>query len=203
MDGTGTYAVQFRDVFIPDDQVLAAPAMPFVKKIRAGFILMQIGMGLGLIRDCVAHDARASGRRCATSIATCRSSRRMLRRCSPRSKPKRMTLAATPFDDSHGLLAPRRRAAAARRRRRGGGGACGDAALRRARLSQIASRPAPAARGLFRRDRHPRHQAAPKDARRPCAREPARPRLTRPDSRAARDQHPSSTQWRLPQWLKS
>ncbi len=54
MDGTGTYAVQFRDVFIPDDQVLAAPTMPFVKKIRAGFILMQMGMGLGLIRDCVA-----------------------------------------------------------------------------------------------------------------------------------------------------
>jgi alkylation response protein AidB-like acyl-CoA dehydrogenase len=54
MDGTGTYAVQFRDVFIPDDQVLAAPAMPFVKRIRAGFILMQMGMGLGLVRDCVA-----------------------------------------------------------------------------------------------------------------------------------------------------
>jgi alkylation response protein AidB-like acyl-CoA dehydrogenase len=54
MDGTGTYAVQFRDAFIPDDQVLAAPAMPFIKKIRAGFILMQMGMGLGLIRDCVA-----------------------------------------------------------------------------------------------------------------------------------------------------
>ena len=54
MDGTGTYAVQFRDAFIPDDQVLASPAMPFVKTIRAGFIMMQNGMALGLIRDCVA-----------------------------------------------------------------------------------------------------------------------------------------------------
>lgn len=54
MDGTGTYAVQFRDAFISDDQIVAAPAMPFVKTIRAGFILMQNGMGLGLIRDCVA-----------------------------------------------------------------------------------------------------------------------------------------------------
>ena len=54
MDGTGTYAVQFRDAFIPDDQILAAPAMPFIKQIRAGFILMQNGMGLGLIRDCIA-----------------------------------------------------------------------------------------------------------------------------------------------------
>lgn len=62
MDGTGTYAVQFRDAFIPDSQVLAAPAMPFVKNIRAGFILMQNGMALGLIRDCVAimQDVRPS-----------------------------------------------------------------------------------------------------------------------------------------------
>jgi hypothetical protein len=60
MDGTGTYGVQFRDVFIPDEQVLAAPAKPFVKKIRAGFILMQMGMGLGLVRDSVAlmHSVR-------------------------------------------------------------------------------------------------------------------------------------------------
>ena len=54
MDGTGTYGVQFRDVFVPDDLILADPAGPFVKKIRAGFILLQAGMALGLIRDCIA-----------------------------------------------------------------------------------------------------------------------------------------------------
>jgi alkylation response protein AidB-like acyl-CoA dehydrogenase len=54
MDGTGTYGVQFRDVFVSDDLILADPAGPFVKKIRAGFILLQNGMGLGLIRDCIA-----------------------------------------------------------------------------------------------------------------------------------------------------
>jgi alkylation response protein AidB-like acyl-CoA dehydrogenase len=53
MDGTGTYGAQFRDVFVPDDLILAEPAGPFVKKIRAGFILLQTGMGLGLIRDCI------------------------------------------------------------------------------------------------------------------------------------------------------
>jgi alkylation response protein AidB-like acyl-CoA dehydrogenase len=53
MDGTGTYAVQFRDVFVPDEMILAEPAGPFVKKIRAGFILLQAGMGLGLIKDCI------------------------------------------------------------------------------------------------------------------------------------------------------
>src|SRR5713226_4342617 len=54
MDGTGTYSVQFRDVFVPDDHILAELGAPFVKKIRAGFILLQNGMGLGLIRDCIA-----------------------------------------------------------------------------------------------------------------------------------------------------
>jgi alkylation response protein AidB-like acyl-CoA dehydrogenase len=54
MDGTGTYSVQFRDVFVPDALVLAQSAAPFVKKIRAGFVLLQAGMGFGLIRDCVA-----------------------------------------------------------------------------------------------------------------------------------------------------
>jgi len=45
MDGTGTFSVQFRDVFVPDELILAEPAGPFVKKIRAGFILLQAGMG--------------------------------------------------------------------------------------------------------------------------------------------------------------
>ena len=53
MDGTGTYSVQFRDAFVPDELILADPAGPFVKKIRAGFILLQIGMATGLIRDCI------------------------------------------------------------------------------------------------------------------------------------------------------
>jgi len=53
MDGTGTYGVQFRDAFIPDDMVLAHAAMPFVKKIRAGFVLLQAGMGIGVSRDCI------------------------------------------------------------------------------------------------------------------------------------------------------
>jgi alkylation response protein AidB-like acyl-CoA dehydrogenase len=53
MDGTGTYGVQFRDAFVPDDLILAEQAGPFVRKIRAGFILLQLGMGLGLIKDCI------------------------------------------------------------------------------------------------------------------------------------------------------
>jgi alkylation response protein AidB-like acyl-CoA dehydrogenase len=54
MDGTGTYGVQFRDAFVPDGLILAESAGPFVKKIRAGFVLLQAGMAIGLIRDCIA-----------------------------------------------------------------------------------------------------------------------------------------------------
>ena len=53
MDGTGTYSVQFRDAFVPDELILAEQAGPFVKRIRAGFILLQLGMALGLIKDCI------------------------------------------------------------------------------------------------------------------------------------------------------
>ncbi len=62
MDGTGTYAVMVRDLFIPDAMILADPAPPFVKKMRAGFILLQVGMAVGLVRDCIAmmQEVRAS-----------------------------------------------------------------------------------------------------------------------------------------------
>ena len=53
MDGTGTYGVQFRDAFVADELILAAQAGAFVRKIRAGFILLQLGMALGLIKDCI------------------------------------------------------------------------------------------------------------------------------------------------------
>jgi alkylation response protein AidB-like acyl-CoA dehydrogenase len=58
MDGTGTYGIHFKDAFVPDSLVLAHSAMPFVKKIRAGFILLQSGMAVGITRDCIANMER-------------------------------------------------------------------------------------------------------------------------------------------------
>lgn len=54
MDGTATYAVRLRDVFVPDADVLADPCEAYVGRIRAGFVLLQTGMGIGLMRDCLA-----------------------------------------------------------------------------------------------------------------------------------------------------
>lgn len=53
LDGTGTYSVQIRDALIGDDLVLADPAEPFVKKVRQGFILLQMGMAFGVVRGCI------------------------------------------------------------------------------------------------------------------------------------------------------
>lgn len=53
LDGTRTYGIQLRDAFIPDTDILADPAEAYVKRIRLGFVLMQVGMGLGLARGCI------------------------------------------------------------------------------------------------------------------------------------------------------
>jgi alkylation response protein AidB-like acyl-CoA dehydrogenase len=53
IDGTRTFSVQMRDVFVATEDVLADPAAGYIERIRSGFILLQTGMGLGLIRDCI------------------------------------------------------------------------------------------------------------------------------------------------------
>lgn len=53
LDGTRTFAIQFRKAFVPDDRVLADPITDYLPKIRAGFILLQSGMAFGLIKNCV------------------------------------------------------------------------------------------------------------------------------------------------------
>jgi len=49
LEGTGTYAVRIKDALIGDDQILADPAEAMVRQIKPGFILLQTGMGLGVI----------------------------------------------------------------------------------------------------------------------------------------------------------
>ena len=53
LDGTRTFGVQLRDAFISDEDVLADPAEAYVKRIRGGFVLLQVGMGAGLTRGCI------------------------------------------------------------------------------------------------------------------------------------------------------
>src|SRR5260370_445034 len=53
LDGTRTFTVQMRDVMIADALVLADPSDAYIKRIRAGFVLLQSGMAFGLIRGCI------------------------------------------------------------------------------------------------------------------------------------------------------
>ncbi len=53
LEGTGTFACVFRDAFIPEDYLLADPCEDYIQQIRPGFILTQVGMGLGLVSGCI------------------------------------------------------------------------------------------------------------------------------------------------------
>jgi alkylation response protein AidB-like acyl-CoA dehydrogenase len=61
MEGTNTFACQFRDVFLPDSRVVchANGFAAFRDRTKSAFILLQMGMGLGLVDACVAMMKRA------------------------------------------------------------------------------------------------------------------------------------------------
>lgn len=60
LEGTGTYSCVFRDVFVPDEWILAAPCEAYINRIKPGFILTQVGMGLGLVESCLELIGRAN-----------------------------------------------------------------------------------------------------------------------------------------------
>ena len=53
LEGTRTFTVQFRDAFIADTEVIADPIDGDIPRIRSGFILLQVGMAFGLVRNCI------------------------------------------------------------------------------------------------------------------------------------------------------
>ena len=53
LEGSRTYATRFKDCFIADDMILADPSDNYINAIRPGFVLMQVGMGIGLVRACI------------------------------------------------------------------------------------------------------------------------------------------------------
>lgn len=53
MEGTSTWSVRLTDVFIDADHVIADPVRPFIGRIRAAFILLQTGMGLGVAQGAI------------------------------------------------------------------------------------------------------------------------------------------------------
>ena len=53
MEGTNTWAVRLTNYFVGSDLMIADPVRPFIGRIRAAFILLQTGMGLGVAQGAV------------------------------------------------------------------------------------------------------------------------------------------------------
>ncbi|WP_395056837.1 acyl-CoA dehydrogenase family protein [Polaromonas sp.] len=53
MEGTNTWAVRLTDYFVGAKELIAEPVRPFIGRIRAAFILLQTGMGLGVAQGAI------------------------------------------------------------------------------------------------------------------------------------------------------
>jgi hypothetical protein len=53
MEGTGTYSVHCKDLFVGHDDTVADPAKPFIGRIRGGFVLLQCGIAAGIIQGAI------------------------------------------------------------------------------------------------------------------------------------------------------
>lgn len=55
LEGTRTFALKFENVFVPHEDVLAEPEQfaDYIQSIKPGFVLLQIGIGAGIIDGCL------------------------------------------------------------------------------------------------------------------------------------------------------
>ena len=53
LEGTRTFACIFKDVFIPDAMVIDHDGAAFLRRSRAGIVLLQFGMGVGNVQSCI------------------------------------------------------------------------------------------------------------------------------------------------------
>lgn len=53
MEGTGTYALHIKDLFIGADDLMADPARPVIAHIRAAFVMLQCGMAVGVTQGAI------------------------------------------------------------------------------------------------------------------------------------------------------
>jgi alkylation response protein AidB-like acyl-CoA dehydrogenase len=53
MEGTGTYSIHCKDLFVSTDDVVADPAKPYIARIRGGFVLLQCGIAAGVVQGSI------------------------------------------------------------------------------------------------------------------------------------------------------
>ena len=62
LEGTRTFAIKFDKVFVSHEDVIAEPEQfaDYIQSIKAGFILLQIGIGAGIVDGCLAEIAASN-----------------------------------------------------------------------------------------------------------------------------------------------
>ena len=103
LEGTGTYVVRFRRAFIADEMMLADPLSDMIGRIRPGFVLLQTGMGLGVIRASIDAMLQADGSQESTNRFLPRRPR-YFEDALAELRATIMQLAATPRDTSPGYV---------------------------------------------------------------------------------------------------
>jgi alkylation response protein AidB-like acyl-CoA dehydrogenase len=53
MEGTGTYSVHCKDLFVGAEDLVADPAKPLIARIRGGFVLLQCGIAAGIVQGAI------------------------------------------------------------------------------------------------------------------------------------------------------
>ena len=53
MEGTATYALRVKDLFVGEAELMADPARPFIARIRAAFVMLQCGMAVGITQGAI------------------------------------------------------------------------------------------------------------------------------------------------------
>ncbi|UTO04473.1 acyl-CoA/acyl-ACP dehydrogenase [Moraxella sp. FZLJ2107] len=53
MEGSSTWQIALNDYFVPNDTIIADPAKPFIERVRGAFVLMQLGIGAGIIQGAI------------------------------------------------------------------------------------------------------------------------------------------------------
>lgn len=61
MEGTSTFGIRLDDYFVPEADLIADPARPFIGRIKAAFILLQTGMALGVSAGAIASMREVEG----------------------------------------------------------------------------------------------------------------------------------------------
>lgn len=103
LEGTATYSLRFDEVWISQQDVLACPARPFARTIRPGFILLQLGIGFGIIRGAI-DDIKAADRSLLESNRYLPDRPDLLEEALDQLQKKGANLAQTPLDPSPGYF---------------------------------------------------------------------------------------------------